>query len=200
MALTLPAAVALVVIAEPIIQVLFQRGAFAAADTAATSSALVAFAAGLPAFVLIKVLQPGFFAREDTKTPMWFAAVSVIVNVAGSLALFPSLEHVGIAIATSVAGYVNAALLGIALWRRKALEIDKAGRRRVPLILFAALLMGVALYFGTDLVDVLLVHESGWVRVGGLTIIVTAGVALFVALVQVTGAVDFRRAFRRQRS
>jgi len=199
MALTLPAAIALVVIAEPIIQVLFQRGAFAAADTAATASALVAFAAGLPAFVLIKVLQPGFFAREDTKTPMWFAAVSVIVNVAGSLALFPSFEHVGIAIATSVAGYVNAGLLGLALWRRKALEIDTAARRRVPLILLAALLMGAALYFGADLVDDLLVHESGWVRVGGLTIMVSAGTVLFAVLVQVTGAVDFRQAFRRRR-
>jgi putative peptidoglycan lipid II flippase len=115
------------------------------------------------------------------------------------LALFPSLEHVGIAIATSVAGYVNAGLLGLALWRRKALEIDTAARRRVPLILLAALLMGAALYFGAALVDNLLVHESGWVRVGGLAIIVTAGIALFVMLVQVIGAVDFRQAFRRRR-
>lgn len=199
MVLTLPAAVALAVVAEPIIQVLFERGAFSAADTAATSSALVAFAVGLPAFVLIKVLQPGFFAREDTRTPMWFAAVSVVVNIAGSLALFPTLEHVGIAIATSVAGWVNAGLLAYFLWRRRAFEIDAAARRRVPLILVSAILMGVALYFGAGAVDSLLQHDSGWVRTGGLAIIVSAGVVLFALAVQLTGAVDFRTALRRRR-
>ena len=71
-ALTLPAAVALLVIPGPIITVLFEHGAFAAADTAATAPALAAYAAGLPAFVAIKVFQPGFFAREDTATPMWY--------------------------------------------------------------------------------------------------------------------------------
>ncbi len=70
-ALTLPAAVALFVIPYPIIAVLFERGAFSAADTAATAPALAAYAVGLPAFVAIKVLQPAFFAREDTRTPMW---------------------------------------------------------------------------------------------------------------------------------
>ena len=72
--LTLPAATALIVIAEPIITVLFQRGAFTAEDTQATAGALVAFATGLPAYVLIKVLAPGFFAREDTRTPVKIAA------------------------------------------------------------------------------------------------------------------------------
>ncbi|HDL16512.1 MAG TPA: murein biosynthesis integral membrane protein MurJ, partial [Rhizobiales bacterium] len=68
--LTLPAAVALMVMPYPIIQVLFERGAFSEADTVATATALAAFAAGLPAFVLVKVFSPGFFAREDTRTPM----------------------------------------------------------------------------------------------------------------------------------
>src|SRR5208282_5829597 len=86
--LTLPAAVALIVIPKPVIQVLFQRGSFAAADTVAVSAALSAFAFGLPAFVMTKVFLPGFFAREDTATPMWFAMASVAVNVCGSLALF----------------------------------------------------------------------------------------------------------------
>ena len=84
-ALTLPAAVALLVIPAPIIAVLFQRGAFTAADTAATAPALAAYAVGLPAFVAIKVLQPGFFAREDTRTPMWYGVVSMVVNVVARL-------------------------------------------------------------------------------------------------------------------
>ncbi len=198
-ALTLPAAIALAVVAEPIIQVLFERGAFTAADTRETSAALIAFATGLPAFVLVKVFQPAFFAREDTKTPMWFAGISVVVNIAGSLALFSSLEHVGIAIATSAAGWVNAGLLAWRLRRDGTFVIDAAARRRLPLILLAALLMGVALYFGADLVDPWLEHDSGWIRAGGLAVIVVSGIVLFAAFVQLTGAVDFRRALRRRR-
>ncbi|MEM8812294.1 MAG: murein biosynthesis integral membrane protein MurJ, partial [Pseudomonadota bacterium] len=112
MALTLPAAIALCLIPLEVVHVLFERGAFTREDSIATAPALAAFAVGLPAFVLIKVFSPAFFAREDTKTPMWFAIVGVVVNVAGSLALFPVYQHVGIAIASSLAGWVNAALLG----------------------------------------------------------------------------------------
>ncbi len=138
MALTLPAAVALVVMAHPIIALLFQRGSFAAADTAATAAALAAFAVGLPAFVLVKVFSPGFFAREDTRTPMWFAGVAVAVNVAVSLALFPFLAHVGIAIATSLAGWVNAVLLAVTLRRRGQFTVDALLARRLPLLALAS--------------------------------------------------------------
>ena len=155
MALALPAAIALVVMADPIIDVLFRRGSFSAADTVATADALVAFAVGLPAFILIKVFSPGFFAREDTRTPMWFAGVALVVNVAVSLALFPFLAHVGIAIATALAGWVNAAFLGVTLWRRDQLRADAGLRRRLPLLALAAVLMGACLRRG----DV--VHRRG---------------------------------------
>ena len=79
--LTLPAAVALAVLAQPILAVLFQRGAFGPADTAATAAALAAYAAGLPAFVLVKVLAPAFFARHDTKTPVKVAIAAMAVNL-----------------------------------------------------------------------------------------------------------------------
>src|SRR5690606_14100009 len=82
---TVPAAVALVIAAGPIIGVLFERGAFSSLDTHATAAALAAFAIGLPSFVMIKVFQPAFFAREDTRTPMWFAAINLVVNAVGSL-------------------------------------------------------------------------------------------------------------------
>ena len=196
LALTLPAAIALVVLATPIIRVLFERGAFTAADTEATAAALAAFAVGLPGFVLIKALQPAFFARENTRTPMWFAAISVVVNVAMSLALFPSLEHVGIAIATSTAGWINAILLAVVLWRRGEFVADAALRRRAPLLLLAAVLMGAALYFGIGLVSAWLDDTSTWVRALGLLAVVTAGVVLFAVFVQLTGAADFRRLLR----
>jgi putative peptidoglycan lipid II flippase len=197
MALTLPAAVALVVLAEPIIMVLFERGAFGPADTHATAAALAAFAVGLPGFVLVKVLQPAFFAREDTKTPMWFAGVSVVVNVALSLALFPSIEHVGIAIATAVAAWVDAALLAWVLWRRREFEIDKAARRRLPLLLLASVLMGAVLYFGGGLMDSWLNDPATLVRAVGLLIIVVAGMLIYAVFVQLTGAADFRQLLRR---
>ena len=81
--LTLPAAIALMVIPAPIVQTLFEHGAFTAADTLAVAYALAAFALGLPAFVMNKVFQPGFFAREDTKTPMRVRDDSVAVNIVG---------------------------------------------------------------------------------------------------------------------
>ena len=86
-ALTLPAAVALFVIPGAIIHVLFERGAFTATDTAATAPALAAYAVGLPAFVAIKVLQPAFFAREDTSAPMWYGGISMVVNVVAAFVL-----------------------------------------------------------------------------------------------------------------
>ena len=202
LALTLPAAVALVVLADPIIMVLFQRGSFTAAATGATADALTAFAIGLPAFVMIKVLSPGFFARENTRTPMWFAAASVVANIAGSLILFPFLSHVGIAIATSFAGWLNAALLWAALSRRGHFRLDARLTRRLPLLALAALLMGVCLVAGVRIVAGVLSDPSLALRAATLAAIVTAGVALYAAFCQLTGAADvfaLAKAVRRRR-
>src|SRR5690606_9884865 len=97
-------------------------------------------------FVLVKVFSPAFFAREDTRTPMLYAGVAVAVNVTLSLALFPFLAHVGIAIATSTAGWVNAALLIGTLHRRSLFGVDDALRKRLPLLGLASLLMGLCLH------------------------------------------------------
>lgn len=144
--LTVPAAIALMAIPYPIIQVLFERGQFGADDTLATANALAAFAAGLPAFVLIKIFSPGFFAREDTKTPMYFAGISVAINVVVALVLFTWFRHVGIAIATTLAGWANAALLGITLTRRGHFQADARLRRNLAIILGLSLAMGFAVF------------------------------------------------------
>ena len=196
MALTLPAAVALFVMADPIIEVLFQRGSFGPSDTVETANALAAFALGLPAFVLVKVFSPGFFAREDTRTPMWFAGISVAVNVAVSLALFPFLAHVGIAIATSLSGWVNTALLAVTLHRRGHFAADAALRRRLPLILVAAVLMGAALLAAMWAMAPLLADPSFAIRALAVAFLVVAGMLLFALFCQLTGAADFRRAIR----
>ncbi len=193
MALALPAAIALVIMANPIIDVLFQRGSFSAADTVATADALVAFAVGLPAFILIKVFSPGFFAREDTRTPMWFAGVALVVNVVVSLALFPFLAHVGIAIATALAGWVNAVMLGVTLWRRGQFQTDAGLSRRLPLLALASILMGVCLIVAMWLGASSLADARLAVRAGTVAVLVVAGIALYVLFCQLTGVVDFRQ-------
>lgn len=129
LALTLPAAAALIAMPGPIVTVLFQRGAFDAAAAEATAGALAAFAAGLPAYVLIKALTPGFFAREDTKTPVKIAVVAMVANVALAVALMQVLAHVGIALATALSAWFNAITLGILLVRRGHLAFDTRLRR-----------------------------------------------------------------------
>ena len=106
--------------AEPIVRVLFERGSFGPEDTLRTAGALAAFAVGLPAFVLVKAFTPGFFAREDTRTPLIIAVVSIVVNVALNLLFLygTALAQVGIALATSLSGWLNAVLLAVVLLRR----------------------------------------------------------------------------------
>jgi putative peptidoglycan lipid II flippase len=145
MLLSMPAATALIALSVPIVRVLFERGEFNALATTETAGALVGFAAGLPAFVLIRVLQPGFFAREDTVTPTVFAAISVVVNVVLSLLLFPSLQHVGIAIATSASAWGNAIMLGTWLARRDHFRPTRGEIIKHALILLISLGMALLL-------------------------------------------------------
>jgi len=143
--LTLPAAAGLVAVAAPIINVLFEHGAFTAADTDQTARALAAFALGLPAYVLIKVLTPGFHARGDTTTPVRVALGSMLVNLSANLALVWPLGHIGIALGTALAAWVNAGVLAWLLVRRGAFAVDATARRRLPRFAIATLAMVAAL-------------------------------------------------------
>ncbi|MEZ6188112.1 MAG: murein biosynthesis integral membrane protein MurJ [Planctomycetota bacterium] len=140
--LTLPAAVGFMTLPGPLVNVLYERGAFDAETARLTVQALVAFASGLPAYVLLKVIQPAFFAREDMQTPLWFSIVAVVVNVTVSLALFPRYGHVAIAAATAVSAWVNVVLLGAVLWRRGHFRPSARTLRRVALIVLASAVMG----------------------------------------------------------
>lgn len=191
--LTLPAAVGLVLVPAEIISVLFQRGAFDAADTLATSGALAAYGLGLPAFVLIKVLSPAFFAREDTATPMWFAGIAMGVNVVTALALFPILAHVGIALGTSLAGWVNVVLLWATLARRGNYRPDALLRRRLPRMLASSVVMGGVVYGLAILLAPAFGAPSLLVRAGGLVAMVGVGMTSFFVLCQLTGAIDLKR-------
>jgi putative peptidoglycan lipid II flippase len=186
--LTLPAAAALVVIPEPIVTVLFQRGAFDAAATRATAAALAAFAVGLPAYVLIKALIPGFYAREDTKTPVKIAIVAVVANVALALILMRFLAHAGIALATALTAWFNAAMLGWILVRRGHLAFDSRLVRRVPRLAFAAVAMAGALWGGAALLAAPLSADEPS-RIAALALLIAGGSAVFAGMAMATGAV-----------
>ena len=145
--LTLPAAAAFVAIAQPIIAALFQRGAFGPADTQACAATLVAYAMGLPAFVLQKSLIPGFYARGDTATPVKVAAATVAANIGLKLVLVFPFAQVGLAAATSAAAWLNIALLYSILRRRGLFAFDERLSRNGPRIILATGLMAAALVF-----------------------------------------------------
>ncbi|MBP3125452.1 murein biosynthesis integral membrane protein MurJ [Thalassospira sp. ER-Se-21-Dark] len=187
--LTLPAAIALGVMGLPVINVLFERGAFGAEETLMTGMALTVFAFGLPASVLVKVLAPGFFAREDTKTPIRIGISCMVLNIILIVVLMPWFGHLGIAAATSVSVWVNATSLGFILHRRGDLTFDTRLARRVPRILVASALMGSALWFAIDAFwqnDALSIT-----RIITMAAIVTGGMAVYAIAAQLLGATSF---------
>ena len=200
--LTLPAAAALLVMSEPIVRLLYERGAFAATNGTPTVSAILAiFGLGLPAFVLIKAFTPGYFAREDTRTPMLFAAISVAVNISIALALFPSMGGAGIATASAVAGWVNAALLLGVLVRRGHWGRDAGLMKRVPRLVIAAAIMAVALYGASRwFAGSLDAGTPFYEQAVALAALVGGGAAIYFAAVFAIGGADvaaIRRSMRR---
>ncbi|SFR86053.1 murein biosynthesis integral membrane protein MurJ [Sphingomonas jatrophae] len=185
--LTLPATVAFIVAAEPIVRGLFQHGAFTAEDSIRCGWALSAFSLGLPAYVLVKVLTPGFYAREDTKTPVRYATMSIGVNFVGNLILIPLIGHVGPPLATAVASLVNVALLYRTLGKRGHFTADAKLRHRLPRLALAALAMGVVLWLLDPLADPYLTGSLP-VRFAALAVLVGGGVAVYVAACFAIGA------------
>ncbi|MEX2451723.1 MAG: murein biosynthesis integral membrane protein MurJ [Rhodospirillales bacterium] len=185
--LTVPAAAALAIIAEPVTAVLFGRGAFAATDVAATAAALAAYAYGLPAYVLIKTLTPGYFAREDTKTPVVISVICLAVNLVLNLILMGPFLHVGIAIATAVSAWLNAGLLAIMLRRRGHLILDGRFKSRFVRMSLAVAGMIVALMVGQAPLARLL--AGGEIeRILALGCLIGLGFAVFAALAWAFGA------------
>ncbi|MFQ5763797.1 MAG: murein biosynthesis integral membrane protein MurJ [Rhodospirillales bacterium] len=185
--LTLPATAALMVIAEPVIRVLFERGAFGAAETEATAAALAVYAVGLPAYVLVKTLAPGFFAREDTATPVKVSVVCLFVNLILNLALMGPFKHVGIAMATAASSWLNAGLLALILRRRGHLALDGRLRRRLPRMVVASAGMAALLAAALVPLDAGLVGSEA-ARIAALGALVAGGMAVFGGLVLALGA------------
>jgi putative peptidoglycan lipid II flippase len=198
---TLPATVALVICGVPIITGLFRHGQFDVMDAVNTGQALAAFSIGLPSYILVKVLTPGYYARHDTKTPMRFAMISIAVNLVLNLALILPLRHVGPPLATALASTVNVWLLYHTLKKRGHFEADARLKRRVPRLALAAILMGAALFFIAPLIDPYLTG-SIFRRAGGLIALCAAGGAVYAVACFVTGGFvldDLKLMMRRTR-
>ncbi|MFL6838517.1 MAG: murein biosynthesis integral membrane protein MurJ [Bradyrhizobium sp.] len=187
--LALPATLGLIVLAEPIVRILFEHGAFTASDSAATAHALMWLSLGLPAHVLVKALSPAFFAREDTFTPL-IATLQAIVIAIGSAFLLDSLfGAAGIAAAIALGAWSNAFFL---VWKGVAtfgFSIDAAARRRLPRIFASGLGMGAALWLATKLMP-LAAGAHGLAQAMALVVLISGGMTvygLFLSFFGVTG-------------
>lgn len=196
--LTLPAAVAMAVIAEPITTALFQRGAFDVDDARATAVTLMALAVGLPAYMLVKTLTPAYFARQDTRTPVKIAACTVVLNIALNLVLMWPLLYVGIALATSLSAWANALALAVILYRRGFLKFDTRLSSRLPRTLAATAVMAGSLILVQWGLDDWLAGDQHQ-RIVALVLLVVIGLGSFALSAQVFGAAAWAdlRALRR---
>ncbi len=199
--LTLPAALALIVIGRPILHTVFEHGEFTRGDTFNVAPVLAAFALGLPAFTLTKIFQPGFYAREDTKTPMYFAIAAVAVNIAASLILSRYLAHVGIAFATSIAAWVNAVLLIATAVRRGHYAADARFKSRLPRMVISLFVMAAVLLGLNYLLSGSYAEGAGFAgALWSLLALCAAGASSYFIAAQLTGAFrlsEFKSSFRR---
>lgn len=200
--LTIPAAFALAIIPEFLIAGLYERGAFTSDTTQQVTKALRMFAYGVPAFVMLKVLTPAFFAREDTKTPMIYAGLSAIINIGLGLYLFRSVGFEGLALATSVAAWFNVLCLAWILIRDGSFEPDVRLLSRLPRIALASAAMGVALYV---LAERMTHYFSGNFASDFLVLGVLCGIGFIIyaalaALLRAFNMSDIRDALKRQKS
>ena len=186
--LTLPAMAALIVLPTPIIAVLFQRGEFGGDATVATANALVAFALGMPAYVLIKALAPGFFAREDTSTPVKIAIIACVLNVFLAIILMSFLAHVGIALATAISAWVNASGLAFLLYRRGMLNPDKRLFLRATGSCFASIGMALVLWKVSSWL-VFWLSPGSYQGIIALAFLVIVGISVYVVLLQIIGVI-----------
>ncbi|MEM8790030.1 MAG: murein biosynthesis integral membrane protein MurJ [Pseudomonadota bacterium] len=194
--LTLPATAALLAIPELISVVLLERQAFTAEDSAQTARALFVYALGLPAFVLHKVLQPAFIAREDMRSPLRYAVIAMIVNLVVAVGLYPVFDWLSAPIGTTVAGWAMVVLLWLGARRLSpTIRLDaRLSDRWWRMLAASAAMAGVILSMETVL------DGQGWSAFARLITIVPAGIVCYAALAGVLGAFrvdDLKRAVRR---
>ncbi len=199
LALTLPASVALVIIPLTLVSVLFERGASSVDDTAAIATAVMIYALGLPAFVLQKILQPLYFAREDTRRPFHYALATMVINAVIAVGLAPVVGWIAPAIATTLAGWAMYAMLAIGARRfGEEARLDARFHKRIWRILIASAAMGCALWLGNVALQPFL--GLPWWRGLALLVLLSIGAVSYFGFGQLIGAFrmqEFKGALRR---
>ena len=190
---TVPAAVGLIILAGPILITLFQYDAFQSEDVRMSAYSLVAYSAGLPAFIAVKILAPGYYARQDTSTPVKIAIAAMVTNMLLNLVFVGLLlangfegPHAGLALASSVAAYLNAMLLYRGLKKRQVYIPERGWIRLWVAVILACTTMGALLLFMT--------HDTeGWLqatavlRVRNLSLTIAFGVIVYIFICMVAG-------------
>ncbi|MDR3515806.1 MAG: murein biosynthesis integral membrane protein MurJ [Azospirillaceae bacterium] len=186
---TVPAAVAFAVAALPILRVLFEHGAFTLVAATESARTLTAYSFGLPAFVVIRSLIPGFHARQDTRTPVKIAMVAITINIALKLVLMGPLAQTGIAVGTSVSAWINIILLAWVLHRRGHFAMDARLRRAIPRLVVASLGMGGVLIGLQSALASALAAPSLALRFAALAVLLLAGLMAYGAFAAALGLV-----------
>lgn len=189
--LVLPAAIALIILAHPIVDIIYRHGAFTAADAHATAQILSAIALALPGFVLVKVFLPPFLARESMRLPIFAALAGIAVNIAVTLGLLATFRHVAAPLGVAASAWVNALVLALGLRRGGLLHIDAAAGRALPRIFLAAVVTGLATWGWLRLLEPWLAVPTPFaLRMLALGFICIAGVAVHLVATHLTGAAD----------
>ena len=200
LALTIPSAVALMVVPFALVSVLYERGASSVDDTAAIATAVMIYALGLPSFVLQKILQPIYFAREDTRRPFYFAVAAMVINAGLAIGLAPFVGWIAPAIATTAAGWAMFAMLAIGArsFGAEVARFDARFHQRIWRIMLASVAMGGALWLGNAALQPFLGLD--WWRGLALLALILIGAVSYFGVGQLIGAFrlsEFRRSLRR---
>lgn len=193
--LSIPAAVALIFLAEPTINILFQHGKFGSFQTDMTAKAVIAYAIGLPAYVLVKALAPNFFARGDTKTPVKYSIVVLLTNLCFSVILMKPFGHVGIAMATTIAAFVSLGQYIHGLKKRGFWTCPKELLIQTAKILACSIVMGIIIDFGEILLNM---HYGNWLNLSiwsklcWFLLLCILGVATFAITAKLSGTFDIK--------
>ena len=181
--ISLPSAVGLYVLSTPIIHILFEREAFIAEDTLYTAQVLSMFSLGLPAYILIKILVTCFFAREDTKTPLYVSIISVIVNLVLSLLLISTMREMGIALATAISAWINALLLLIILRFQNNLLLDSIFLKNILKIIISTFVMLIGAYTLNEVFFVNLSNLDFSKKLGSLFLVIICCKIIYLTMI-----------------
>ena len=191
-----PAMVGLFLLAGPMLATLFQYGAFSQHDVEMATRSLMAYSIGLMGFILVKVLAPGFYARQDTKTPVKIGIIAMVSNMVMNVILVFPLAHAGLALATSLSAFLNAFLL-FRILRREGVYTPEAGWTKLMLqVLLANLSMAALLWWGASDLQTWFAW-TGWQRAMQLLLWITAAAALYFAVLLLSG-VKFRQLWQQK--